>query len=328
MELMDINAVDVLTVSGIGTSIYSVQIEKGHGYLRLSGDEYVLGGWIEIGQAMIKEVTEGMLLTVPEGTYDVVVSHKNYNTVKQVTIKKNEETTLDLSGIEGEEGKEGTVLFSVTPSDATVFVDGEEVDISGPVKLEYGIHQLMAKAEGYKTSTSYLKVGADSAGVNIVLDESDEEEESEEKDDKDKDDKDKDKDSGKEDKESDKTDKDSDEKDSDNSTSNSNDTVSGNNSISSNNNSTVSGSDSGTGNQSESASATDYYKVYIDNPSGAEVYLDGNYVGIAPISFKKVSGTHVITLRKKGYETRSYTISVDDEKRDASYSFVELEPEE
>jgi len=64
--------------------------------------------------------------------------------------------------------------------------------------------------------------------------------------------------------------------------------------------------------------------VHIDAPENVEVYLDGNYVGISPCSFKKTSGSHVITLRKSGYETRSYTVQVDEEEKDVSYSFVDL----
>ena len=326
MELMDINAVDVLTVNGIGTSIYSVQIEKGHGYLRLTGDEYVIGGWIEVGQSLIREITEGMLLTVPEGTYEVVISNKKYNAVEKVTIKRNEETTLDLSDIEGEEAKIGKVLFSVTPADAVVFVDGKEVDISKAVELEYGIHQLMAKADGYKTSTSYLKVGEESAGISIVLDKEDEDKKDTE-DKKDSEDK-KEEDSDKKKEETDSTD---DKKD---------DTISdGDNSSQEDDpKEDTSDSDEDTDDKKEDTEeeesdnppgdvSTTYYKVYIDNPVGVEVYLDGNYVGVAPVSFEKVAGTHVITLRKSGYATRSYTISVDNEKRDASYSFVDLDPE-
>lgn len=286
MELMDINAVDVLTVNGIGNSIYSVQIERGHGYLRLTGDEYFIGGWIEVGQSLIQQITEGMLLTVPEGTYDVAISHEGSNGIRRVTIGRNEEVTLDISDMKGEGVKTGTILFSVTPADAEVFVDAEKVDISAPVVLEYGIHQLMVTADGYKTSTSYLKVAEESAGISVVLDKEDE--------------KDKDSDTSKD--------------------------VSGNNSTGTNNNQSVSSNNqNGTVSGSDSSTTVGYYKVYIDNPAGTEVYLDGNYVGICPVSFQKVSGIHVITLRKSGYETRSYTINVDSEKRDASYSFVELE---
>ena len=52
--------------------------------------------------------------------------------------------------------------------------------------------------------------------------------------------------------------------------------------------------------------------------------MDGNYVGISPCSFRKQSGSYVITLRKTGYETRSYTVRVDDEDKDISYSFADL----
>ena len=294
MELMDINAVDVLTVNGIGNSVHSVQIEQGHGYLRLSGDEYFIGGWIEVGQSLIQEITEGMLLTVPEGTYNVEVSHNGFSGIRQVTVNRNEETTLDISDLKGEGIRMGTILFTVNAKQAKVFVDGKQVDISAPVELEYGIHQLMAKAEGYKTSTSYLKVAQESAAINIVLDEEDTKDDStdEKKDDTEDDTEDSKKDPDEEDKKDDAV---------------------------SDNDSTVSGSDI--------PSSADYYKIYIDNPTGVEVYLNGNYVGVSPVSFKKTKGMHVITLRKKGYETRSYTINVGDGKKDASYSFVELEKE-
>ena len=72
--------------------------------------------------------------------------------------------------------------------------------------------------------------------------------------------------------------------------------------------------------------SSDSYKVHIDAPEGAEVYLNGNYVGIAPCSFKKTAGAHVVTLRKSGYTTRSYTIQVDSEEKDISFSFTELVP--
>ena len=54
------------------------------------------------------------------------------------------------------------------------------------------------------------------------------------------------------------------------------------------------------------------------------MYLDGNYIGIAPVSFAKEVGNYVITLRKTGYQTRSYTVQIDDEDRDVNYSFADL----
>ena len=56
--------------------------------------------------------------------------------------------------------------------------------------------------------------------------------------------------------------------------------------------------------------------MLIEAPVGAEVYVDGNYVGIIPTSFSKKSGTREVTIRKSGYKTRSYTLNVDDEDKD------------
>lgn len=263
IEMMDLNSVDILTFHGIGNTVHSIVVEKGHGYLRLSGDENFIGGWIEVGQNIIRQITEDMLLTVPEGNYQVLISITGGGGTKSVMINRNTEITLDIGDLEIEAPQYGQVLFAMSPSFASLYVDGTLVDTSLPVTLEYGIHQLMAKAEGYSTVTSYLKVAQESAGIDITLDLEEEDEEEEE-----------------------------------------------------DNQETVS-----SGNATTTAS---YYQVYIDAPEGAEVYVDGNYIGICPVSFRKVEGPHVITLRRTGYETRSYTIQVDGEDKDISYSFAEL----
>lgn len=269
-ELMyeEINSVDVLTFRGIGTEVVSIGVEKGHGYLRLSGHEYFVGGWIEIGTKYIRKITEDMLLTVPEGTYNVVVSADGTTVDRSVTIGKGLETVLDLSDVVPEAPKEGMVLFSLTPSDAVLFVDGEKVDISAAVTLPYGLHQLMCTCDGYVTVTKYLSVGEESAGISIVL-----EKESEDKEDKDE-------------------------------------------------------KDAGGDNATPAAGdvTTDSGRVFINAPALAECYVDGNYVGVVPCSFKKSEGSHVVTLSLAGYNTRSYTITVDSTTADMTFSFTDLEP--
>lgn len=258
IEQMDLNEADMLTIKGIDTKVLSVRVEKGHGYLRLVNDENFIGGWIEVGQSQIRKITEDMLLTVPEGSYQVLISNKGGGGVKDVIINRNEETSLDIGDLEVAETQYGTVIFSLSPSKTSLYIDSELVDASGPVTLEYGIHQLIAKADGYKTITTYIKVGQASAGLDITLDSMNSEEEEEDE------------------------------------------------------------------ASSDSTTTSSYYKVYVDAPEGAEVYLDGNYVGISPCSFRKTTGAHTITLRKSGYETRSYTVQIDDEEKDLSYSFADL----
>lgn len=263
IEMMDLNSTDILTFHGIDNTVMSIVVDKGHGYLRLSGDENFIGGWIEIGQNIIHRITEDMLLAVPEGSYQVNISTSGGGGTKNVVIDRNTEVTLDISDLKVEAPKTGQVLFAMSPSTASLYVDGEKVDTSLPVTLEYGIHQLIARASGYTTTTSYLKVAEASAGIEIVLESENGEDETEEEEEEE---------------------------------------------------------------PNDANTTTSYYQVYIDAPEAVEVYVDGNYVGISPISFKKEEGAHVITLRKTGYETRSYTIQVDDEDKDVTYSFVELSP--
>lgn len=266
-EIMDINTVDSLCIQGIDHTVYSIAIDKGHGYLRLKNDEYFWGGWIEVGQSIIRPIEEDMLLVVPEGKYDVLLTTDGVSATKKITIKRDKETELDIGDLKKEDlRKYGKLIFAVTPDTASVYIDGEQVDISAPVEVEYGIHQMMAKAEEYQTVIQYIKVGQESATLQVTM-----------------------------------------EKETEN-------TVSSN-------------TTTGTSNESEAASANGS-KLTISSPIGAEVYMDGSYIGIVPVSVKKTIGVHVITLRQTGYETRSYTINVTDLTSDENMSFSALVKEE
>ena len=265
IESMDLNPADVLCFSGIGNQVLSVRVEKGHGYLRLKNDENFVGGWIEVGQAVIQRISQDMLVLVPEGSYEVNISYRGGGGTKSVVINRNQESVLDIGDLEIPEPQSGMVLFALNPSTAELYIDGTQVDASGPITLEYGLHQLIARAEGYQSITQYFHVGQASTGLNVELDPYES------------------------------TDKES--------------------------------SSSATESPEPESTAeptTNYYKVYIDAPAKAQVYLDGNYVGLAPCSFQKTAGTHVVTLRRAGYTTRSYTIEVDSEQKDISYAFADL----
>lgn len=112
IEEIDLNPSDILTFHGIDSTVLSVVVEKGHGYLRLVNDENFVGGWLEIGQTQIVRITEDMLVTVPEGSYQVDISCSGGGGTKYVVINRNEETTLDIgrSGGCGGEVRYGAVF--------------------------------------------------------------------------------------------------------------------------------------------------------------------------------------------------------------------------
>ena len=318
-DLIDINPVDILTFRGVGSDVYSIVVEKGHGYVRLKNEEYFYDGWIEIGNKIIKKVTENMMLTVPEGSHQVIISNKGTSGVKQIEVRRDVELELDVGDLKGEEPKYGTVIFTITPEDATLYLDGEKTDYSLPVRLEVGIHQMIVMADGYDTVSQYLKVGEASAGIEVEM-------------------------KAKEDV--------------------SGNDVSGNDILSDNeildevnrilnekgysgitadelagnynstgqsgaagngtDNSAGTNNTTGNGQTNTPVTSTLSYYVTIEAPIGVEIYLDGNYIGITPCSFKKDTGSHTLTLRKTGYVAKSYTIQVDEEQKNVSYSFLDL----
>lgn len=65
-------------------------------------------------------------------------------------------------------------------------------------------------------------------------------------------------------------------------------------------------------------------RVTVSNPQGAQLYLDGVYVGVTPTFFEKVPGLHTVTLRMDGYTPQTYTISVDATDDNRTYNFPAL----
>ena len=292
---MDVTNVDTLTVKGYGRKVCSVIVERGHGYVRLMNDSYFEGGWIEVGQDIIKKVTEEMLIPVPEGSYHVRLTNRGYAAEEDVEIVRDEETVIDLSEVDVKEVAIGHVEFDIVPDYAQLFIDGVMTDFEERVPLEYGIHHVHVELAGYKSIDSNIRISDKYANIDMVLEEDTEEEET-------------------------------------------GTTVKKNNANAAPANlldtsSTSSGSTSGTGpaaSTSSTASTTapvisNTRKVYVESPEGAEVFMDGMYVGIVPISFiKPAAGSHTITLSKNGYKTKSYTISVGSDDNDMTLSFSEM----
>lgn len=66
------------------------------------------------------------------------------------------------------------------------------------------------------------------------------------------------------------------------------------------------------------------HTITVSAPEGAEVYLDNVYKGLAPCTFTKVIGSQTLTLRRDGYVTKSYSIDILNDGKDATLSFSDL----
>lgn len=329
--LMDVTNVDTLTVKGYGRKVCSIIVQRGHGYVRLLNDSYFEGGWIEIGQEIIKTVTEEMLIPVPEGNYHVRLTNKGYAAEEDVLIERDRESVIDLSKADIKEVAIGHVAFGIVPDYAQLYIDGDMTDFDERIALEFGIHRIHVECAGYRDVDTNLRVSDKYANVDITLEREGEDSSSGKSS------------TGKKSMTATLT-----------PTQNPTFTpvpssattgttaesgtyfpnlrhaptqVPGNGS----NTSSSTGTSSSTDTSSSSTSTTaqevisDSQKMYVECPEGAEVFVDGIYVGIAPVTFLKPSaGAHVITLSKNGYVTKSYTVNVYGDDRDVTLSFSDL----
>lgn len=305
----DVLSTDKITVSGIGKDIYSVVVTSGHGYVSLSSDTVedhsLVGAWLELDNEVIHKISPNMMLSAPEGDYNLQILGNGASYQTEVNISRNQETVVDTSSVTISKPKESLVTFEIIPEDAEVFVDGQRVLTGTPQSISYGYHSLKVLADGYITQDKYLKVGTAKAVIQIELEKED---------------------------------------DAAADTSSSAETVNGTTAASSAStyasypvgtidfgasSSAASSAATVSANSSESESANTNklikgYYIYFDKPYGAEVYFDGAYVGVVPTSVNKISGNHEIILKQDGYETKSYRINVDKEEDNKSYSFPDL----
>ncbi len=308
----DVLATDTVTVSGIGREIYSVMVTGGHGYVSLSSDTVedhsLVGAWIELDNEVIHKISPNMLLSAPEGEYNLQILGNGASFNSEVSIDRNKETVVDTSSVSITKPKEGLVTFQIIPDTAEVFVDGQKVLTDTPQSIRYGYHSLKIMAEGYTTQDKYLKIGTPKSVISIEL----------EKDGGDDFSKSSSGGSGVDvgggsDSSSDKSSR----------TPNTADVSEIANSSASKSASNVSGNSSDEGKKTTNK-VIEGYKIYFDKPYGAELYFDGSYIGIIPTSVTKVSGSHEVILKQDGYETKSYRISIDKDEVDLNYTFPDL----
>jgi len=81
--------------------------------------------------------------------------------------------------------------------------------------------------------------------------------------------------------------------------------------------------------QTETTTVVDSdHKIYLSTTDGASIYFDGVYKGTAPVSFEKITGTHIVILMKNGYKTKIYSVDIPDDDKDYVKVFEALEKDE
>lgn len=296
ISLEDITEQDVLTVRGIDEIVWSVKVIKGHGTVRLIDCDAFLGGSVTIGYEAVQKITENMIVTVREGNYNLTAENGAYSGTKNVTVNRNEETVVSLGDLGPGYGQ---IVFEISPLGADLFIDGKLTLYASPVKLMYGEHKIEVSLGGYATYRGSLKVDQSEKKVQIILPELKSRESvsvveipgsnTDESDYIEYNNWDREQSSGEDDVETIEIPVDE--------------------------------------TSDEDPIVDKEHLIYIQNPKGVSVYLNGEYKGVSPGSFQKVIGRHVLTFIKQGYQTKSYTIDIADDGMDTYISLPDLEPD-
>ena len=169
IELSAVTGQDTLRIQGIDRKVLSVSVTTGHGVIQLVNTQALEGGWLSLNHKNYYKITENMQLEVPEGTYELTVAGNGHGGSTEVAVTRNEQISVDVDSIKGEDPKYCTLTFAVDVAGALMYIDGSQVDYTQPLQLQYGIHSIQITADGYDTWSKRLYVNSPEAQIEIAL---------------------------------------------------------------------------------------------------------------------------------------------------------------
>lgn len=297
ISLTDIEPnVDIVTVRGIGQTIYEIVVTKGHGYISLTNHEDFVGGTITIGSTRVDTIEEKSTHLVREGSYRVTVTRGEYTGTEELIVTRDKTTVFDVFDYGSGPIEKGWLTITVEPLGATLYIDGVKTAYTDGVELDYGTYHFEFTEGGYISYKAMVQISQPQQSLSVYLTEQTEEIPKEEENDTTKD-----------------------------SGLNYNQNESNSNGANTNE-----GESSGTGSTAVQTSVSIQYlgysldednAIYILGPEGSEIYLDGEYLGNAPIDFEKIIGSYVITVIREDGSVKNFNCSETNNGEDSYYNF-------
>jgi len=297
IDIHQLHSVDSLIVKGIDKQIYSIDVKVGHGYIKITGETNLLGGLIEVGTKIMTVISEDMIIVAPEGTYTLTASKDGVGGSMEITVHRDDETSVSLAGFQGEVERQGNVKFNIQPAGTqyNVFIDGDAVDAAEPVPLSYGKHKLVVTSDKYTDYTEEIVVSSIYMNKTIDLSKSVQAQET---------------------------------------TSAETETSSKQQETTAKERGTTLKETESTSNgetqrredgvETSTGDSENNY-IVVTGPQNAEIYMDGIYKGKAPVTFPKASGSHIFVIRAEGYTTTAYSYTFDSTAKDVYIKFPDLE---
>jgi len=293
--------VDVVTVRGVGQTIYEIVVTKGHGYITLKNHEDFVGGIISIGSTRVDSIYDNSNYLVREGTYSVTVENGEYAGTENITVARDATVEFDVFEYGSGPIKKGWLTIHIDPLGADLFIDGEKTTYTDGVELEYGTYRFEFSEGGYISYNATVLIDQPKQSLSVFLIEQEVEEPSEDNEDPTKDP--------------------VEPGENVDGTITGDDTTSENTTEGSNPNNEFTGIMTSVSVRNMGYKLNENNAIYILGPNDAEIYLDGEYLGTAPMDFEKIIGSYVITVIRTDGGVKNFNCSETDNGEDSYYNF-------
>ncbi len=161
----DLSSEDVVTLSGVKDTVWTVTIEKYHGFIKIENGDKIENLEITIDGEAVE--FEDDIATVSAGTHKLGISGSNIDTLSvDIHISNGETYSVDMAAVQE---KTGVLTLKVNVKDCIAVVDGRQIDVDSPVVLSFGSYTISVSAEGYKTYTGTVVISEPLVEADIEL---------------------------------------------------------------------------------------------------------------------------------------------------------------
>lgn len=161
----DLNKEDIVTLRGIGDIVWTVDVEKYHGFIKLENVDRIENAVITIDGKKLEFVDNRA--AVSAGTHSLGISGTNIDTLTvDIHITAGEIYPIDMASVQE---KTGVLMLSINVEDAIIVVDGKQVSADTPIVMSLGSYAVSVSAEGYKTYNGSIDVNEPLVEIAIEL---------------------------------------------------------------------------------------------------------------------------------------------------------------
>lgn len=161
----DLTEKDVVTLKGVGDKVWTVTVEKYHGFIELKNTDRVENLSVTVDGEKME--FEDNMAAVSAGAHSLGISGDNIDTLNvDIHVPAGEIYSVDMASVQE---KTGVLTLNVNVDNCIIVVDGKQVDKDSPVVLSMGSYPISVSAEGYKTYSGTVDINEPLVEVDINL---------------------------------------------------------------------------------------------------------------------------------------------------------------